>query len=135
MYKRVWTFVVVGGEPCTICPDGNLPMEHEGGRSVLKAVLSEEQAQQVLSQFEQHGATVRMNQEFQPKTGLPVGDAQEMPCFRCGQCAFLDFETKGFCGASGWSSQKAQALLQSTPSAMEDLRECPLKRGDHLLAN
>lgn len=140
--KRLWTFIVHGGERIEIHPKGNFPERHDGRRSVLKFVLTKEAADETKVLLEQRGCHVEVRTETQTeeqklerqKLAGAFKDTTVFPCERCPQCAFFDpVHADGYCGAEVWPTESVYSLLEHINKARTDLHACPLERGKNYL--
>lgn len=139
--KRLWTFVVRGGEPLKLQPKGNIPDEHDGGLSILKFVLTEQRAEETRALLEQHGCTVQVNTERQSDeqkklrqqlAGVMREDAV-FPCAECPGCSFFDPHSESYCGADDWPQESVVKLLEIQEKARNNLAQCPLEKGRNYL--
>lgn len=140
--KRLWTFIVHGGEPIRLHPKGNVPEEHDGGRSVFKFVLTEEKAKQTQAILEQHGCNVVARTEGmddaqkaeREKLAGAFKETAVFPTERCPECAFFDpVHPDGYCGAEVWPAESIETVLRTLPKATGDLNLCPLEKGSKYL--
>jgi len=115
-------------------------MDHEGGQSVLKAVLTEEQAKATAAEFEKEGATVKYTTvrqtEEQHEERIRLNTLHEaastFPSMACPGCSFFDLNTPGYCGIEDWDRESVQTLLKHKEKAREDLKICPLSKGTQI---
>jgi len=136
--KRIWTFIVQDGEKIKVQPKGNLPDIHEGGLSVFKFVLTDEQAEETTALLEKHGCSVKATTERQTEDQAAersrlagaFQDSSVFPCARCPECAWFDpTQVESYCGAESWPRESASSLLEHISKAREDLNLCPLEKG------
>lgn len=134
--KRLWTFIVRGGEPITVQPKGNIPEEHEGGRSVMRFVLTDEDAEATETLLKEHGCSVeksapRETAEQKAERQVLAGVMREemvLPSTACFECTFFDPYIKEHCGVTDWPIESVEALLKHRDKAKTDLYECPLEK-------
>jgi len=134
--KRLWTFIVRGGEQIVLQPKGNIPEEHEGGRSVMRFVLTDEDAEATETLLKNHGcevekSTVRQTDEQEKERQELAGvmrDEMVFPSTACLACTFFDPHIEGNCGVTGWAPESVESLLEHRDKAKTDLAECPLEK-------
>ena len=63
--KRVWTFVVQGGQPFALDIPGNPSCAHKGGRTVWKFVGTAPVAESIVQMMEALGASVDLHTEVE----------------------------------------------------------------------
>jgi hypothetical protein len=143
-HRYLWIFDVVGGEPCKLQPEGNPVMKHDGERSLLRCLCTDEAAEQLKEQLEKLGAKVRTNspretaeQTVERKNLFAVlgGDEEPYPTPKCPACAWFDHQTEGRCGAGmlawkghlGWSADAIAERMKLERFA-RDYEACPLSR-------
>ena len=140
--KRLWTFVLRGGVAFKLAPKGNLPMEHDGTKSLLKAVLTERRAEETARLIEGYGCEVEFHTEREDDEQKAVRrrlagvlrDEQVFPTPKCPGCAFFDVLDARYCGVVMWPKEAVWSLLDRLPEkAKSDLQQCPQKRGKEFL--
>jgi hypothetical protein len=107
-YKQFWIFVVVGGEPFRIQIKGNPAQRHDGNRSIIRALITDEMAKDVEVELASHGGTVTLSnsprEEKEAKDQRQnllkiMGDNPAFPCEQCPSCSWFDPYLTGLCGA------------------------------------
>jgi len=63
--QKVWTFLVLGGEPFHLFADLNPSLEHDGGRTMWKMVGTRPEAAQAVKTIQDQGAQVVLTTEEQ----------------------------------------------------------------------
>lgn len=142
--RKLWVFRVSGGAPFQIKVKGNPIMKHDGGaEDLLKALCSEDQAQDLIQEMESRGckvlahcATESKEQKKERQNVVQIlGDGKVFPCQRCPQCSWFDPHIESLCGAGkafsqpGWDKEAVRAALQQK-KFKEDLDYCPLNTDD-----
>lgn len=136
--RKLWIFLVVGGESFAVQVQGNPVMRHEGGRSLLRCLCSDAQADDLERTMREHGADVTRNcpsetagQRREREHVLAVlGEGRPFPTPRCPSCAWLDVQLASLCGAGlargeGWEEPVVkEAFLRDKFGA--DYHACPL---------
>lgn len=132
--KRFWIFVVTGGEPFEIEIKGNPRQIHDGQRSILRALITDEQAPEVEERIRSYGATVMTNspreddQAKEERRNLLNLSEQEntLPCARCLECSYFDTSLVGLCGAGrGFEPGESWDPVVLKNASKQDLELCP----------
>ena len=63
--QKVWTFLVLGGEPFSLFAELTPSLDHNGGRTLWKLVGTEADAAQAMSAIQDQGAQVVLTTEEQ----------------------------------------------------------------------
>ena len=140
--KRLWTFLVLHGEPFRLEVKGNPAAVHDGTRSIVSCLCTEEQAKALETEMKAYGCQVTSNSPEESAEQRAerehvmamMGDGQAFPCEKCPGCSWFDPSVQGLCGAGmlarveaqGWEPQVIEDRL-SDPKFREDWDACPLK--------
>lgn len=140
MSRKLWIFQVSAGESFRLTPDGNPPMVHDGGRSILRCLCTADQADQLQVEMESHGCKVTANcpsetpeQTAERRNVMQVlGGERNFPSPRCPECAWFDPHLESLCGAglafggNGWDDDAVQGSMASE-KFRDDFAACPLR--------
>jgi len=130
----VWTFVVRDGKAFNLQVPGNPILSYRGGLDILKAVLTDAEAEHVTGVCEDNGCTVQAateditdEQEQERKALLGVNREDYVwPSARCPECAWFDVMSANNCGADDWPTESQTSLHLHNEKARTDLAACPL---------
>lgn len=117
-------------------------MHHDGSRSLVRCLCTDDQAREILAAFEKVGARVRTNSpreteeqrvERQSLFAVMGGDSQAWPTSKCPTCSWFDHHVEGRCGAGrlpwansvGWGVEIVEAKRREEPFG-RDYDACPL---------
>jgi len=145
--RKMWVFLVAGGESFAVQTRGNPAMRHDGSRSLLRCLCTDVEASVLEETMRRHGATVSRScpdesaeQRSEREHVLSLlGDGRPFPCTRCPECAWFDPHVEGLCGAGlagapGWTAD-AIASAKRIGRHHEDFKSCPLQPKDAQLAS
>jgi len=139
-YKQFWVFNVVGGKSFALKVKGNPIQRHDGGRSIMRVLCSDPEAQTVLDTIESHGGVAKAHspreseeqKELRSNMLKIMGDNPVFPCEKCPSCAWLDPYLPGLCGAGraydsvlSWEPEVLAGMLEE-PKHKKDYDECPI---------
>jgi len=131
----LWTFIVRNGSPFNLQVPGNPNLTYRGGLDILKAVLTDEGADELAAVAEDNGCTVEKTveeaeiAEEERKALLGVQRQDHVwPSANCPECAWFDLQTANNCGADDWPSESQESLHDHSEKARNDLAACPLSK-------
>lgn len=140
-HRYLWIFSVTGGEPFRIQVQGNPAMVHKGTRSVLRCLCTDSQADELVAKMREHGGKIVTNspretpeQRVERNNVFAVlGPDTVWPTNQCPQCAWLDPEVPGLCGAGmlrwkGFEGWDREIILErlAIDKFETDRESCPL---------
>lgn len=139
--RALWIFAVTSGRPFALKVKGNPMMKHDGRRSVLRCLCTDEEAKTLIAEMETYECRVVANsprEDAEQKAKRQnlfaiLGQDVIWPTQKCPGCAWLDPEVEGMCGAGmlrwkgfqGWGDEAIQERLTVDRFAT-DFFHCPL---------
>jgi hypothetical protein len=141
-HREFWIFEVIGGEEFDLRVKGNPAMRHDGRRSIVRCLCTDEQAVELEEEMKRRGCRVRANSpreteeqahEREDLVGV-LGGERSLPCERCLQCAWFDPHLDGMCAAGmvglGWTSEAVHQVM-TREKFRADFESCPLREVSH----
>ena len=138
--REFWIFEVIGGESFDMQVKGNPVMRHDGKRSILRSLCTDEQAAELEEEMKGRGCRVKSNspretdeqREERDNVLAVLGGDRSFPCVRCPECAWFDPHVDGLCGAGlahghpGWDDPAVSAAI-TNDKFRADFETCPLR--------
>lgn len=129
--KKLRTYVLRGGQPCSLNREG-MPTHHHNGRlSLWQAALDRTDHAAVLFYFASQGVEVELGgpdrrQKQRREKWLEATSGKTLfPTAQCPQCYFLDLHSETLCGYMDWPEERVGVGVES-PDGQESLARCPL---------
>jgi|GEM_PF-1571576 len=140
-HREFWIFEVLGGQSFDMRVTGNPTMRHDGNRSIVRCLCTDEQAAELEDEMRRRGCRVRSNspreddeQAHERENLLAVlGGERAFPCERCPECAWFDPHLESLCGAGfavagrGWETSARDGAM-TNQKFRDDCEACPLRR-------
>lgn len=141
-HRELWIFEVLGGEAFEMKVKGSPVMRHDGKRSILRCLCTDEQAAELKATMKGHRCQVQSNspreteEQARERENLlaVLGGDRPFPCERCPECAWFDPHLESLCGAGvadggrGWEAPAVEGAM-TNDKFRSDLESCPLREG------
>jgi len=134
--KRMWTFLIEGGEPFEVTMEGHPPLQHDGHRTLWKAYVPMEDILAVDAALAQAvgpegSVTKHIECSISPEDAYfpqeHISQHGKVVDFRhpqCPLCSWFSPYTETTCGLQDWVHEMVCSHL-NFPKAKEDFDNCP----------
>lgn len=129
MKRTLWIFDVRGGSPFSLCIPGSPPCMHDGGRSLLRFLCTEEEARGIREQVVSSGARIVVGHSPRETVEQKRERFALFGCWpteKCPSCSWFDPAQPGLCGAGMNGEGTAVGDAKVSAKMTKDLAECPL---------
>lgn len=139
MCRLLWTFIVRGAGVVDLQVKHGPPLNHTGGETVWKALLTEAEVAEVEAYLQSRNLTLeRLRQsredirQTSPFTVSSLAETEGVyKTVGCPLCFFFHPQGENQCGVRDWPPESVKASL-SHPKCIADLDACTLQRGSEI---
>lgn len=131
--QRLWTVEVTGGEALILQVTTGPALEHDGGYTLWKSVLTGVQMKALGDLLVSKGARVAVHcqqetEDLKQQREINLGMTEDFS-WQCDQCPFCFFytpATENACGLDDWNPAQLEAA-RKIEKAVKDEASCPLR--------